>query len=113
MSADDAGRRPLSSAAKWAALVALLSLIPIWLLRPRPAPIELGWEIPSFELIDQAGRPFGSGELTGHPYVINFFFTNCPTICPPLMRSAGKLQEDLDTKSSQDLTGHFGANWRF
>ena len=80
-----AGRGLLPSAAMWAALVALLSLIPIWLLRPRPVAIEIGWDIPPFELVDQAGQPFGSGDLAGRPYVINFFFTNCPTICPPLM----------------------------
>jgi len=87
----------VSRAALGAALVALAALIPIWILRPHPAPIEVGWQIPRFELTDHTGGSLGSTDLAGAPYVINFFFTNCPTICPTLMRSAGRLQEGLES----------------
>jgi len=36
----------------------------------------------SFELTDQAGKPFSSTALAGRPYAIFFGFTHCPDICP-------------------------------
>ena len=36
----------------------------------------------SFELTDQAGKPFSSAALAGRPYAIFFGFTHCPDICP-------------------------------
>jgi len=87
----------------WAGLAALLVLIPLWVFRPRPVPVEVGWDIPPFELTDQSGRRFGSGELAGSPYVINFFFTNCPTICPTLMRAAARLQDLLREAGLDDV----------
>lgn len=62
------------------------------LLRREPPPPEIGWQIPAFTLTDQSGRPFGSADLEGQVYVVNFFFTNCPSICPTLMEATARLQ---------------------
>ena len=37
---------------------------------------------PAFALTDQSGAPFVSRQLEGAPWVANFMFTTCPTICP-------------------------------
>ena len=37
---------------------------------------------PTFELIDQNGKPFSGAALAGRPYAIFFGFTHCPDVCP-------------------------------
>ncbi|MBI3178146.1 MAG: SCO family protein [Deltaproteobacteria bacterium] len=56
----------------------------------RPLP-SLG-EVPSFALIDQAGRATGRNELVGKVWVANFIFTRCPTICPTFTAKMADLQ---------------------
>lgn len=58
---------------------------------PEPPPV-LG-EVGRFELVNERGEPFGSEALEGEVYVVSFFFTSCPSICPPLMASMKELQE--------------------
>lgn len=53
-----------------------------WKRLPHVAPIEL---------TERSGRKFDSRELAGKPYVVSFFFTNCPTICRDLNRQIGVL----------------------
>ncbi len=48
-------------------------------------------EAPAFTLVDSDGQPFGSRDLGGQTYVVNFFFTRCPSICPLHMQSAKEL----------------------
>ena len=37
----------------------------------------------------------GSADLKGKPYVVSFFFTRCPSICPLLMRQIRRLQDEF------------------
>lgn len=39
---------------------------------------------PQFDLTDQNGKPFSAADLKGKVYVLEFFFTTCPTICPKM-----------------------------
>ncbi|MDX5321327.1 MAG: SCO family protein, partial [Bacteroidota bacterium] len=41
--------------------------------------------ISDFTFIDQEGDSFSQRDLNGKIYVANFFFTNCPDICPSMM----------------------------
>ena len=56
-----------------------------------PPPV-LG-SVPSFSLIDQDGRGFGSEQLKGQVYIASFFFSRCPSICPLLMRSMKRIED--------------------
>jgi len=48
---------------------------------------------PTFELIDQRGKPFSGAALAGRPYAIFFGFTHCPDVCPTtLMTLSNTLQ---------------------
>ena len=48
---------------------------------------------PTFELIDQSGKPYSSAALAGRPYAIFFGFTHCPDVCPTtLMTLSNTLQ---------------------
>lgn len=47
----------------------------------------------SWNYIDQLERPFGSDSLAGKVYVVDFFFTSCPTICPKVKGQMLRLEE--------------------
>ncbi|UCF68352.1 MAG: SCO family protein [Acidobacteriota bacterium] len=49
-------------------------------------------QLPEFSLTNQLGESFGSTELEGRPYVANFFFTSCVTVCPRLMHQTATLR---------------------
>lgn len=49
--------------------------------------------IPAFSFTDQNGNAFGSKELESKIYVVDFFFTTCPGICPRLTANLSKVQE--------------------
>ncbi len=49
--------------------------------------------IAPFSFTDQNGNSFGSKELEGKIYAVDFFFTTCPGICPRLTANFGKVQE--------------------
>ena len=56
--------------------------------------------IPDVEVLDQDGnaRHFYSDLVKGKTVVINFIFTNCTTICPPLGATFARVQRDLGDK---------------
>ncbi len=42
------------------------------------------WQVPAFELINQDGNAFYSGQMLGKVWVVDFFYTTCPGPCPAL-----------------------------
>jgi len=73
------------------------------MLRHEPAPPAVLGQLPSFTLTADDGRPFGSAELAGRPYVANFIFTRCPTICPKLTAAMARLQQRYDEAEVDDV----------
>ena len=57
--------------------------------------------IPDVELLDQNGRKihFYTDLVKGQTVVINFIFTTCTTICPPLGATFARLQKELGDKT--------------
>ncbi|MTG96832.1 MULTISPECIES: SCO family protein [Myroides] len=47
---------------------------------------------PHFELTNQDGKTITSDNYKGKVYVVEFFFANCPTICPIMNMNMVKLQ---------------------
>lgn len=78
----------------WIVVIAAIAAWPVvWSLRtpvPRPPPV-LG-TLPGFQLTDQEGRPFGSGDLTGRVWVASFIFTRCETVCPRITAQMARIQ---------------------
>jgi protein SCO1/2 len=77
----------------WAALAGLVAvpLLRPWLRRvPEPPPVL--FQVPQYQLTNQAGRSFGSTDLRGDVHIVTFFFTHCPSICPKLMQAMLGLQ---------------------
>lgn len=38
--------------------------------------------VPQISFTDESGKPFGTAQLAGKPWIANFIFTRCPTVCP-------------------------------
>ncbi|HEX5660733.1 MAG TPA: SCO family protein [Polyangiales bacterium] len=82
----------------WAALVvgglAVFALYRLGDQKQSQAQGELG-RVPAFALTDQLGKPFGSAQLAGRPWIANFVFTRCPSVCPLLTAKFKSLQSKL------------------
>jgi len=61
--------------------------------------------IPDTELLDQNGRKlhFYTDLVKGHTVAINFIFTTCTTICPPLGATFARVQKELGDKAGRDV----------
>jgi cytochrome oxidase Cu insertion factor (SCO1/SenC/PrrC family) len=63
--------------------------------------------IPDVEVLDQNGNAlhFYSDLIKGKTVAINFIFTNCTTICPPLAATFARVQKEMGDKAGKDV--HF------
>jgi len=63
--------------------------------------------IPEVDVLDQNGNAlhFYSDLIKGKTVVINFIFTNCTTICPPLAATFARVQKEMGDKVGKDV--HF------
>jgi cytochrome oxidase Cu insertion factor (SCO1/SenC/PrrC family) len=63
--------------------------------------------IPDVEVLDQEGHAlhFYSDLIKGKTVAINFIFTNCTTICPPLAATFARVQKEMGAKVGKDV--HF------
>ena len=63
--------------------------------------------IPDVEVLDQNGSQlhFYSDLIKGKTVAINFIFTNCTTICPPLGATFARVQREMGDKVGRDV--HF------
>jgi protein SCO1 len=52
-------------------------------------------QVPAFALQDQSGRPVTNRDLEGQPWIANFVFTRCPSVCPLLTAKFKALQGKL------------------
>jgi protein SCO1/2 len=61
--------------------------------------------IPDVEMLDQDGRTihFYTDLVKGKTVVINFIFTTCTTICPPLGATFARVQKDLGERAGRDV----------
>lgn len=51
--------------------------------------------VPSFELTDQNNKKITDEDYLGKVYVVEFFFSTCPTICPIMNQNMLKIQEEF------------------
>ena len=56
-----------------------------------PQLITIG-EVPNFEFTNQDGKLISNSFYDGKVYVVEFFFTTCPTICPKMNENMVKIQ---------------------
>lgn len=62
--------------------------------------------IPDTTVLDQDGRRlrFYADLVKGKTVAINFIFTTCTTICPPLTATFRKVQQELGSRAGQDIS---------
>jgi protein SCO1 len=89
---------------------------------------------PKFSLTNQEGKTITNESYKGKVYIVEFFFSTCPTICPIMNRNMKKINEQFGANSSfgiasitinpendtpqvlkqhAKLIGAEGANWHF
>lgn len=56
--------------------------------------VEIG-PVPEFKLIDQNNKSISDKDYLGKVYVVEFFFSTCPTICPKMNESMLQLQNEF------------------
>lgn len=52
-------------------------------------------KVPDFEFINQDGKTITNESYKGKVYVVEFFFTTCPTICPIMNKKMLKIQNEF------------------
>lgn len=52
-------------------------------------------KVPSFEYTNQNGKMISNKDYEGKVYVVEFFFTTCPTICPIMNRKMVTIQDEF------------------
>jgi protein SCO1/2 len=55
-------------------------------------------KVPDFTFIDQNNDTITNKDLLGKVYIVDFFFTTCPTICTPMSMNLSKAVEQLSAK---------------
>ncbi len=53
-------------------------------------------KVPEFKLINQEKKEITNQDLLGFNYIVNFFFTSCPTICPTTTLNLIELQNKIN-----------------
>jgi protein SCO1/2 len=97
-------RASFRSSMTWKVILVLIPIVTlsllIWLqqakvkmLRQRTIP-SYG-SVPSFELTNQDGQPFGSAQLNGKIWIADFVYTTCPGPCPMISSRMSELQTPL------------------
>lgn len=56
------------------------------------ADLAMFTKVPNFEFINQEGKTITNKDFEGKVYVVEFFFSTCPTICPIMNRKMITLQ---------------------
>ena len=52
-------------------------------------------KVPEFSFVNQKGKTIASKDYDGKVYVVEFFFTTCPTICPLMNQKMVLLQNEF------------------
>ena len=93
------------SAIVWKVTLILIPLITLGLLlwlrqlevqALRQRTVSSYGSVPSFQLTNQDGRPFGSAQLAGKIWIADFIYTMCPGPCPMISSRMSDLQKPLE-----------------
>ena len=98
-------RAPTRSGIAWKVTLILIPVITLGLLlwlrqlevnALRQRTVSSYGTVPSFQLINQNGQPFGSAQLAGKIWIADFIYTTCPGPCPIISSRMSELQKPLE-----------------
>ena len=92
--------RTLSHPAFWTAVLAAIIALPLvhGMRGPPAEPLPVLGTVPAFHFQDQNSAPFGPETLRGKPWVADFIFTRCPTVCPLMTERLAALAPRLGNR---------------
>lgn len=62
--------------------------------------------VPDFAFVNQDGQLITNADFEGRVYVVDFFFTSCPTICPKVKREMLRLYERYKNENRIAFLSH-------
>jgi protein SCO1/2 len=68
---------------------------------PLPVYGNEGHIVPEFEFTNQLGETISSEEIADQIWVVDFFFTSCPTICPKMTRNLQSVHDII--RNEEDI----------
>lgn len=79
----------------WLLLLLAIVAFPLGrsIARPLPEPPKLRLPVPAWELVNQRGQPFGSKDLEGKVFVVDFIYTSCGGPCPRMTKTMERIQK--------------------
>src|SRR6266498_4711150 len=98
-------RAPTRSGIAWKVTLILIPLITLGLLlwlrqlevqAFRQRTVSSYGSVPSFQLTNQNGQPFGSAQLADKIWIADFIYTTCPGPCPMISSRMSELQKPLE-----------------
>lgn len=98
-------RAPSGSGVIWKVTLILIPLVTLGLLlwlrnvevnALQQRTISSYGTVPSFQLTNQKGKPFGSPQLAGKIWIADFVYTTCPGPCPMISSRMSELQKPLE-----------------
>lgn len=63
---------------------------------------DIGFKVPEFTLTDQQGLDFSSSQLQGKPWIVNFIFSQCPSICPEVMKGLVRVHQSTNPSGESE-----------
>ncbi len=63
-------------------------------------------QIPDFQFTNQDNQPVNNATFQNKAYVVDFFFMNCPTICPKVKKQMLRLYHRFDKEDKLILLSH-------
>jgi len=55
-------------------------------------------KVPDFELTDQNSKKISNKDMLGKVYLVEFFYSRCPTICPVMNSNMKHIEETINDK---------------
>ncbi|EGQ19272.1 SCO1 family electron transport protein [Sporosarcina newyorkensis 2681] len=77
-------------------LISLFSLLLVGCGQGQGIKNPLNLEVREFSFTNQEGEEFGLDDLKGKVWIADFVFTNCTTVCLPMMANMAELQGKLE-----------------